>query len=431
LEWSGERLTTAVGGQIEIEHLHRYIMARDFCRKLDVLDVASGEGYGTALLAQVAKSAIGIDISAEAADHAASQYRSPNLRYLQGDARKIPLADESVDIVTSFETIEHFYEQDEFLAEVRRVLRPGGRLIVSSPDRDIYSPPGGIANPYHKRELSRSEFETLLGCYFSHIRLVCQRPMLGSVLLTDDGEPGPTVTIERRGAKYFERSDGMSRSPYLVAVASDATLPPMPNSIYIDESEIGPLISRAAEHEAIKTALAEALHRADSAETAFHASRAEIAKCMCEANTLKVEHQAIKTALAETLKAEHEAIKTALAEALHRADSAEAALHASRAELRQACMHRDAARLALRRARVFAENAWKSRLVATEAQIDGLTRRALEAEASAHEWNARYHTLLRRLERFLFRSGLFRASRLVPRSLRHLARDRLFSARGS
>ena len=96
LEWTGERLTTATAGQVEIEHLHRYFLARALCRDLDVVDVASGEGYGSALLAQVARSVVGIELSEEAVAHAQGSYVAPNLRYQQGDARKLPLGDASV-----------------------------------------------------------------------------------------------------------------------------------------------------------------------------------------------------------------------------------------------------------------------------------------------------------------------------------------------
>ncbi len=69
LDFTGERLATATSGQVEVEHLHRYFLARDFCRGLDVLDIASGEGYGSALLTQVARSVVGVEISADAVQH--------------------------------------------------------------------------------------------------------------------------------------------------------------------------------------------------------------------------------------------------------------------------------------------------------------------------------------------------------------------------
>ena len=98
------------------------------------------------LLAQAAHRAIGIDIDRATVAHAAAQYARPNLRYVAGDARSIPLAAASVDIVVSFETLEHFAEQEAFLAEVHRVMRPGGVLVISTPDSDVYSPVGANAN---------------------------------------------------------------------------------------------------------------------------------------------------------------------------------------------------------------------------------------------------------------------------------------------
>src|SRR5271168_673674 len=85
MAFTGERLTSDYGGQTQIEHLHRYLLAREWCRGKDVLDVASGEGYGTALLAQVARSAVGVEIAPDAVAHATSSYTRENLNYVQGD----------------------------------------------------------------------------------------------------------------------------------------------------------------------------------------------------------------------------------------------------------------------------------------------------------------------------------------------------------
>ena len=257
LEWTGERLTTAVSGQIEIEHLHRYFLARDLSRGCDVLDIACGEGYGSALLAQVATSVIGVDVSGEAVAYAKATYPGENISFEVGDARKIPLPDASVDRLVSFETLEHFYDHGTFMAEAARVLRPDGLLIISSPERDIYSPVGSNANPYHARELSRAEFESLLGATFSHFRILSQRVMAGSVLLTDDGSPASrTVTFEKRGPAHYEANAGLPRSPYLVAVASMMPIENVPSTLFIEDSEIGSLLSRAREYPAIIAELA-------------------------------------------------------------------------------------------------------------------------------------------------------------------------------
>ena len=168
-------------------------------------------------------------------------YATSNLRFMQGDARKLPLADWSVDVVVSFETVEHFYEHDQFFAEVKRVLRPGGRFIISSPERDIYSPLGAPPNPFHVRELTQDELLTLLNTTFSHTVLLGQRPILGSALVAvehDSASSVPTLTFERRGTEYFEASEGLPRPIYLLAVSSDAPLDPVADSLFIDSNTI-------------------------------------------------------------------------------------------------------------------------------------------------------------------------------------------------
>ena len=101
LEWTGERLATDATGQIEVEHLHRYFLARHLTRGLDVLDIASGEGYGSAFLAQTARSVVGVEIDRGAVEHARAAYSAQNLRFEQGNAQSIPLPDQSVDCVVS------------------------------------------------------------------------------------------------------------------------------------------------------------------------------------------------------------------------------------------------------------------------------------------------------------------------------------------
>jgi len=438
LTWTGERLTSEAGGQVEIEHLHRYLLARDHCRGLDVLDVAAGEGYGTALLAQVARSATGVEISSEAAAHAAREYVRPNLRYLQGDARKIPVGDASIDVVVSFETVEHLFEQDVFLSEIKRVLRPGGRLVMSSPNSEAYSPPGSEANPYHVRELSRLEFVDLVGRHFGHVRLLAQRPMLGSVLVSDGDQAGATVTVERRGATHFERSNGLAQALYFLAVASDAPLEPLSNSVFIESGEIGPIIGQSASYAPTRAALLEAVTRAEKAEAAFHASREEIAKCMSEAGDERAAATARMAELEKEIEARAAQTAAALAEAAAATAAAAAAATAaaavqsepSRILIMQANKDRDLARAALRRAAVQAGLSWKERFVQLSERASDAEQRArmldeqlTEVRAEAILWRSRYDGLRGRLERFIRRFGFVHLVRLMPGGIRRTMRD--------
>lgn len=236
-EFNGERFTSDVSGQIAIEHYHRYLLARAFCRGRSVLDVASGEGYGAALLAQVAASVTGVEIDAASVAHAAESFGRPNLRYLQGDARALPLPDDSIDVAVSFETLEHLDDQNRFLAEIRRVLRPDGLLVISTPDRIVYSPPGAPPNPFHVHELTAREFESALRSVFPNVTLMAQRPMIGSAILPS-GQGGPPLVFDRQGEGYFEATDYMPRAPYLIAFASAAALPELSASLYIERSDL-------------------------------------------------------------------------------------------------------------------------------------------------------------------------------------------------
>src|SRR5262245_17487123 len=112
LEWTGERYLPEIGGNIQLEHMHRYLLARELALDRRVLDIACGEGFGSDLLASVAAQVVGVDISLEVIQHANRQYRRPNLEFSVGTCAAIPLTDHSVDLVVSFETIEH-HDQHE------------------------------------------------------------------------------------------------------------------------------------------------------------------------------------------------------------------------------------------------------------------------------------------------------------------------------
>lgn len=231
---TGERLMTDNQTHNVIEHLHRYALAYELAAGLDVLDIACGEGYGSNLLAGCARSVVGVDVAADAVAHAAEKYRRHNLRYSHGSATAVPLPDAAVDLVVSFETIEHLREHDEMLAELRRVLRPGGRVIISSPDRRYYSEATGHVNPFHLRELSCDEFRNLVARFFPHSTLLRQRVVHGSLIVPDGDIAG---FHEYRGDfTGFRGHPLLEEAMYDVIVASDVALPDWPASLWVAAS---------------------------------------------------------------------------------------------------------------------------------------------------------------------------------------------------
>jgi SAM-dependent methyltransferase len=212
--------------QADIEHLHWYLFAQQLCKGYDVLDITSGAGDGGALLAQVARTVVRVVASREPADEATSRQPSPKLRYITGDPLDIPLPDASVDVVVALDLIAQITQPEQLLHQVRRVLRPGGRLIarVRADDADAV------------------EGTTPLDDTFSHRSVFAQRLVLGSVLtaVSPDADARPLVTIERRGASEFQTSSGLPRPASLLLLASDRPIDTTGTSVYIETSRVEP-----------------------------------------------------------------------------------------------------------------------------------------------------------------------------------------------
>jgi SAM-dependent methyltransferase len=174
LENAGERMVPELSGRSTFwEHVYRYAFASRFVQEKRVLDIACGEGYGaTALRRAGASAVIGVDISEDACRHARLKY---DLDARRGDAEQIPLEDATVDVVVSFETIEHVTDPLRFLDECARVLVPGGTLIISTPNKDVYSA-AGRPNPYHCSEMREDEFLSALRTRFRSVKLYSQHP---------------------------------------------------------------------------------------------------------------------------------------------------------------------------------------------------------------------------------------------------------------
>lgn len=153
------------------EHACRYRFALRFVRDKRVLDIACGEGYGTAALRRAgAGSVLGIDISQEVCRRARDRYGE---RFCAADAHAIPLADRSMDVIVSFETIEHITRPELFLDECVRVLASKGILILSTPNEEVHRE-SGEPNPFHCSEMTEEAFLALLSSRFRHTKRYVQ-----------------------------------------------------------------------------------------------------------------------------------------------------------------------------------------------------------------------------------------------------------------
>ena len=153
------------------------------------------------------------------------------------------------------------------------MLRPGGLLIASSPDRDYYSAPGVQSNPFHKRELNRDEFVGLLSEQFDFVVTALQRPMVGSVLMPElPGASAVPTVFERRDTDLVRGCVGLPHAVYVVCFASNIPVSVSP-TLYIDSSDLdGPSARLANAIEAAQSATAEAA-ALRSAYTAVEAER--------------------------------------------------------------------------------------------------------------------------------------------------------------
>ncbi|MCU0541864.1 MAG: class I SAM-dependent methyltransferase [Oscillatoriaceae cyanobacterium Prado104] len=247
MAFTGERYVPTVQGRIRYEHLHRYALALEFVQGKSVLDIASGEGYGSAYLSKVANSVIGVDIDRECVNFSRKKYGDiANLEFVVGSCDAIPLSSESLDIVTSFETIEHHDKHDEMMREIKRVLKPGGVLVISAPNRLTYSenPQSASANPnnqFHVKEPYEYQFVSLLSRYFKNVKLYGQRLAIGSFVF-----PLLANSLPSTIRSYTSKKDDLKREfcslrepIYFVAVCSDEinNTQELLDSIFIDDRD--------------------------------------------------------------------------------------------------------------------------------------------------------------------------------------------------
>ncbi len=198
-EFTGERVIPGqVDDELWDEHIARYAFAARFATGKRVLDLGCGVGYGTEDLARAAQFTVGLDLIPATGD----------ALFLQGSACDLPFRDRSFDLITAFEVIEHLQDWDRMLGEARRVLRPDGAFLVSTPNKKCYAESRAAVgpNPFHVHEFEFDEFEQALGRHFASVTIYLQNRAEAFVFAPAQPSPyesGLTKATSPEDAQFF------------------------------------------------------------------------------------------------------------------------------------------------------------------------------------------------------------------------------------
>lgn len=235
LDFTGERMIPEHndGDLVFFEHMSRYIFASQFVKDKTVLDIASGVGYGVDFfIKEGAKKVIGVDLDPQTIEYAKANYTYNNVDFKVGDAEDIPLPDNSVDVIVSFETIEHVNDYKKFLKETKRVLKKDGFMVISTPNTDVFS-----GNPFHTKEFALQEYRQVLKNHYKNLNMYYQNNLLSTLVSKDS-------TLKKKDLGQTLRADvfkGAASTPeeslYMVAVVGDSALPDYKENVLIDNDK--------------------------------------------------------------------------------------------------------------------------------------------------------------------------------------------------
>lgn len=142
--------------------LSAYLIAKPYI-KGDLLELGCGEGRGIRELAPLATSYAAIDKIEEVINQLSADF--PEHKFQQGHFPPMPYADDSFDTIVSFQVIEHIKDDQLFLKEIARILKPGGTALLSTPNIKMTL----SRNPWHTREYTADQLENIASKYFSEV----------------------------------------------------------------------------------------------------------------------------------------------------------------------------------------------------------------------------------------------------------------------
>lgn len=257
---SGERMIPGLHHEAVVyaEHIVRYLFATRFVAGKQVLDVASGVGYGADLLRSAgATEVVALDRSPEAVKYGKKHHSKFRPAYVLGDVESLPLQSAQFDVVVSFETVEHIPDYQRFLAEVKRALRRDGLFIVSTPNRGVH-----VGSPFHTKEFTFDEFEEALAGHFRYVKTFSQDDWIASAVFSPEEMEGSDKPIAGQVSLFKAVGKSPSETLYMVSLCSEVPLPEagqevVLTSLYEMRYYLEEIARRDAEIERFKTELSE------------------------------------------------------------------------------------------------------------------------------------------------------------------------------
>jgi GT2 family glycosyltransferase/ubiquinone/menaquinone biosynthesis C-methylase UbiE len=371
MEFTGERFVPTLKGEIKYEHLHRYALSMLLAKGKTVLDLASGEGYGSAILAKIAESVVGVDIDPESVTYAKNQYiNCDNLKFLVGSCASIPLPNHSIDLVTSFETIEHHNQHEEMMQEIKRVLKENGTLIISSPNRLTYSDEPNYSNPYHIKELYYDELVNLLNRYFRYVKIYGQRLATGSFIFPLENPQQDKYNAFTGNIEDLIQKVSCLESPiYFVAICSDQEqqLQLPLDSVYIDAADdLLKVLQNSWQKVQVKLEQSQAQLR--QTQTELEQSQAQLQQTQTELTQTQAQLQQTQTEL-EQSQAQLQQTQTELTQTQAQLQQTQTELEHSQTQLQQTQTKLEHSQAQLQHTQTKLEHSQAQLLQQTQAQL--------------------------------------------------------------
>jgi SAM-dependent methyltransferase len=203
---SPDRVRTVEDRVADALHRFAYSTVEAYARPADrLLEIGFGEGYGAPIVRGWVSEYVGVEVEPEPVGHALARYGGPGTEFLAYDGTTLPFDDDRFDLAISFQVVEHVRDPVRFLTEARRVVRPGGAVLVTTPNRNHRLEEGERPwNRYHVREFSPSELRELMDAVFDTVEIfgIHGSPRMETIERARVSKARRLARLDRFGLRY-------------------------------------------------------------------------------------------------------------------------------------------------------------------------------------------------------------------------------------